>query len=506
MGYLVKILSKVPVIAKNFQLLPPMGGITSQPQNIPTVEDDAHRPRNYMIPLQLQRIKQDPKTWRLAIEEAENSYYPHRFRMQQMFVDCILEGHTLACMNARKDMTLLKEFKIGKKDDSGQWIENKAATLLFADKKWFSDMLNYVLDAQFYGYSLIQLGDLEQIGKDYNFKNLTIIKRWNVSPDRKQLVQIPYQTWGINIHDKNYYNRNTFKSHDDRNAINFAEEVDANGVSYNDWMVYVDTPSDVGASICGYGLLYNVALYGIILRNNLTHNADYTQMFAAPYRHIKTPEKYGSEEYNNLEKSASQMGSFGYLLTSLQEEIDFIQGNQGTGFQSYADLEKRCQAIISKIILGHSNALDAQSTALGGGSAGKKVVDEDSTPEGKAKAIVEKKQDNFALNVLNTNIYPKLKNLGFPLNDGECFYTVNDKEDFEIRKKEDAANLETATIAKTMSDAGLKMDAKYFSDRTGIDTTDAPIPISQPFGGNAENAKRIKNKLNSIYSHKHGKA
>lgn len=496
----VRAISKIPVISRNFQLLPPMGGITSQPQNIPEVQNNAHAPRNYMIPLQLQRIKQDAQTWRLAIDEAENAYYPHRFRMQQMFVDTILEGHTRACMRQRKALSLLKEFKIGKKGEGNKWIENENASKIFAQKMWFKNMLSYILDAQFYGYSLIQMGDLLTVGDNYEFKDLTILKRWNVSPDRKQLVQIPYQTWGISIHDKNYYNRKVYEEHEKRYGISFTEDVDENGVPFNDWMIYVDTPSDIGASICGYGLLYEVALYGIILRNNLAHNSDYTQMFAAPYRHIKTPEKYGTEEYNNLEKSAQDMGSFGYLLTGTEEEVNFIAGNTGTGHQAYDNLEKRLEAKISKVILGHANALDAQATALGGGSAGKKTVDEDSTPEGKAKMIIEKEQDDFLLNVLNTNVYPKLKNLGFPLKDDECFYVLNDKEEFEIRKKEDAANLETATIAQMMKNAGLQMDASYFADRTGIPTTDAP---AAPMPVNIQGSNKIKAKLQKIYSHKH---
>src|ERR1019366_4216071 len=424
---IAKIFNSVSLKVKNFQLVQLMGGVKGSPQNIPIVEDNAHKPSAFIIPLQLERVKQDVATWRIAIGEAENAYYPHRFRMQQMFVDTVLEGHTFACIQTRKDMTLLKGFKVGKKNAEGVWVENKETSQLFQDKKWFNDLLGYILDAQFFGYSLIQLGDLESSGKEYNFKNLTIIKRWHVSPDRKQLVQIPYQTWGLNISDKTYFSKGAFESHDKQNGVSFTEDCDANGVPYNDWMLYVDTPSEVGTSICGFGLLYNVSIYSILLRNNLTHNADYNQMFVAPYRHIKTNEKFDSAEYKNLMLAASQMGNNGFLLTSKEEEVDFIQANNGTGYTSYADLERRCQAMISKMILGHANALDAQTTSLGGGGTSKKTIDEDSTPEGKAKMIVEKRQDLFVSNILNNLLYYKLKKLGFPLKDGECFYTLSNK-------------------------------------------------------------------------------
>lgn len=476
--------------------IPIMKGIKGMPENIPMVKNDAHDPRSFMVPLQLLRLKQDVQTWREAVSEAENAFYPHRFRMQQMYVDTILEGHVLACIDKRKRLSLQKDFKLGRMNNDGKWTEDKTASKIFKDKKWFRHLLGYLLDKKYYGYSLIQLGDLISKAKDdFCFENLTVLKRWNVSPDRKQFVQIPYQTWGINIQPQVY------KAHDDRNAITFSEDVDEHGVPFNDWMVYVDTPSDIGSSICGFGLLYNVAIYAIILRNNLGHNADYTQMFAAPYRHIKTPSKYGSEEYNTLEKAASEMGGFGYLLTSDQETVDFISGNAGTGFQSYGDLERRAQSMISKIILGHADAIDSTAGKLG---AGQGESTEDTSPVDKALASIEKDDVADLLSDLNDIVLPKLRTIGFPIAEDICFYIPNDKEVFEVRKKEDAANKITADIAQTMKNAGMKMDAKYFTDRTGIpaeEVEDKPEPAPGGFGRiGGRNSLRIQNRLKKIYN------
>ena len=49
--------------------------------------------RNYITPVQLQRIRQDIAQWRAAIGEAENAWFPHRVRMQRMYMDTILNGH-----------------------------------------------------------------------------------------------------------------------------------------------------------------------------------------------------------------------------------------------------------------------------------------------------------------------------------------------------------------------------------------------------------------------------
>lgn len=492
---------KQPVPAKALMNMPGFSNVHGNPYGIPLVESNVHRPRNFMVPLQLERIKTDLESWRLAIAEAENAYYPHRFRMQQLLIDVILEGHTMACIKKRKSLTLLKKCCIGKQDGNGAWKENKEATALF-QKKWFKELLSYGLDAQFYGYSLIQLGDLAIEKKSFDFKNLTILKRWHVSPDRKQLVQIPYQTWGLQIEANTIEAELKRFKEADKKAVSFTSDKDDEGRSFDDWLIYIDTPSDTGASVCGYGLLYNVALYSIILKSNLIFNANFNQMFVAPYRHIKTDFQFDTDEYRALERSAAQMGSFGYLLTGSQDEVDFINGNTGNGYKSYGDLEKRCQQMISKMILGHADAIDSKATSLGGGRSGKSQADDDSTAEGQALIATEKEQDDFAYSFLNDICYPKFQKLGFPLKDDECFYFPNDKEDFDLRRKQDAANLTTAEVWQTAKSAGIKLSAEDFTKITGLAAEDVPEPEKPVIGGNKEFLMSQKAKLDKIYSFK----
>lgn len=200
----------------------------------------ARRIGSVIAPYQFTRIKQDVRLWRDAITEAELAWYPHRVKMQRIFMDTILNGHVLACLNKRKNLTLLKKYAIY----NGDKIDEKATELLQAE--WFHNLLDYSLEAKFFGYSLIQLGDLV----DNKFPNLTIVKRENVSPDRLNITSLVYSVSGIDFMNP--------------------EEVDEEGNSFFDWSLYVSTPSDKGQSICGYGLLYNIALYEILLRNILS--------------------------------------------------------------------------------------------------------------------------------------------------------------------------------------------------------------------------------------------
>lgn len=180
--------------------------------------------RGYITPVQLQRIRHDIQMWRDAVKEAEQAWYPHRVRMQRMYNDTILNGHVYACIKRRKDLTLLRDWCF--KNEAQ--VENEDLNKLF-NKKWFALFLEYALEAKFYGYSLVALNDLI----NDEFSGLTIIRRFNISPDRLNVTSYVYSLSGAQ----------------------FLEE------PYSDWHVWVPTPTDVGIAKVGYGLLYYVAQY-----------------------------------------------------------------------------------------------------------------------------------------------------------------------------------------------------------------------------------------------------
>jgi len=143
--------------------------------------------RNYISPVQLQRLRHDVAMWRECIQEAELAYFPHRVKMQRMYLDTVFNGHTYACIKRRKQLTLLREWEFINKE--GEESEKNEEIL---NKKWFSELLDYILDARFFGYSLIALGDIT----DGNFNDLSIVKRANISPDRLTVNHLVYALSG----------------------------------------------------------------------------------------------------------------------------------------------------------------------------------------------------------------------------------------------------------------------------------------------------------------------
>lgn len=406
--------------------------------------------RSYITPVQLQRIRHDVSMWRDAIKEAEQAWYPHRVRMQRMYNDTLLNGHVFACMKRRKDLSLLRDWDF----KQGENV-NEELNKLFS-KKWFSLFIEYTLEAKFFGYSLITLDDLV----NDNFPGLSIIRRFNISPDRLNVTSYVYSLSGAQ----------------------FLEE------PYVDWHVWVPTPTDIGVSKVGYGLLYNVAIYEIICRNVLGFNTDAAELYGMPVRKGKTS-KTDEDERSAFESALANMGSAGYILTDMMDEVELVEtkGN-GQGFKIYESLEQRCEKKISKILLGHADALDSIPGKLGNNS-------EDS-PAQQALEDTAAVDAAFIEDIVNGALLPKLRNLGMAIPDDAVFVFSNNHELVEARMKEDENNKKTADIALAMFQAGLKMDPAYFEERTGIPTSEVPAPITTP----PVVSEKVKNRLSEFYA------
>lgn len=435
------------------------------------IREDAKRLNEYRGPVQVIRVKVDTSYWRAAVSEAERPMpaLPYRVQMQTIFLDTALNGHVSACMQKRKNLTLLKKYHIC--DDKGN-TDEVATELLNTD--WFNLMRNYIHDATFYGYSLISFGDIV----DGSFPDVQITRRTDVSPDRLVLSSFQYIPIGIEF-------------------MKPAAQ-DANGQSYFDWSLYVPTPSENGVSKCGYGLLYKVALYEIIMRSLIGWNTDYTERYGMPTAVIKTA-KDSEEERGKAEQAAQQLGSSGYLILDKMDEYELVSPEgAGTGWQSYDNFEMRLKKTISGLILGHEDGISSQPGKMGG-QQGAKGQDQDDSPIGRALAECESTDSHFEEYVINNHLLPKLIKLGFKIPVGKKYRLKNDQEEQQEKKKEAELAQLWANVALAMSQASIKIDVNDFVDKSGVKATEAPEPPTlEPF-----NPKLKAKLLNTYKSHVH---
>lgn len=362
---------------------------------------------------QTNRDKQNTTMWREAVIQAEDQNYPYRTKMIELYQDTILNPQVFSCMERRKDLSLLRDWCMVK--PSG--VEDKNAYELM-NQQWFKKFLNYSLDSIFYGYTMINLGSIV----DNKFPNLQITRREYVSPDKNLILDYPSTPAGTDVTESKYKN----------------------------WNILIQTINNAGVSTSGYGLLYPVGLLEIYLRNLLGFNADFVELYTQPFRIAKT-DTLDETEMDRLEQMLFDFGSNSYAVTKKDDEVEFLDTKGGTGYEAYADYEKRLEAKISKIILGHADALDSTPGKLG--TTGK--------DDAVSVALRDKRNVDamFIENIVNNELIPRMNALGFNIKSKFAF-----KNDDEIQ--EDIVFL-TDTAVK-LSSAGLQLDAKYYTDKTKL--------------------------------------
>jgi hypothetical protein len=432
--------------------------------------NDAKNLSSYISPVQLQRLRQDTTMWRNAITEAEYAYFPYRVKMQQMYIDTILNGHVASLMERRQDLTLLRDFKIVDDKD----VQSDVLTEMFKEAEWFEDFQAYSLDALFFGYSLISLGDI----KDDAFTDVSIVRRWLVSPDRLEASSFIYQPSG------NRFDQDPF----------------------NPWHVYVKTRSENGVSPCGYGLFYKIALYEIFLRNTLGFNGDFVELYSQPYRVGKTT-KTTEDERAQLEAALQNMGSSGYAVIDPSDDIQFLEtALGGTGYKGYESLESRCQATVSKLVLGHADAVDSTPGKLGGGQGKTDGLAQDGSPVAMALADKQSKDGKMMSRIINSELFPRMRKLGLKIPENMKFVYNNDAEIEQMNARKDASAGVIATTMQAIKNAGGTPDWDYFKERTGMSIEQAPPPEplmpgkpGEPQPGKEKLSDKTKNRLKKLY-------
>jgi hypothetical protein len=415
-----------PAMTGKAGIITSAGGSNSKQRNL----------SNNILPISLQLITRDLKDWRDAEQQAIDAYFPYRTKMQHMFHDTVKNEHISTCMERRKDLTLTRKFEIrnanGERDK--HWTE-------YFEKTWFKQKcLSWLCDAGFYGYNLIALGDIT----DGVFTRPNIIKRWNISPDRRLVLPIEDVPTGWSWDDP----------------------------KYSDWHIWIDTISDDGISSCGYGLLYNVAKTEILLRNNLAYNTDFIEMYAQPLRVLKTSKTEGAER-DQAEEALRSLGSAGYMLIDLMDEIELIDGSgKGNAYKSYNDFEHRLEQKASKHLLGHADAVDSVPGKLGSGQlTNSGAPNQDhmaNSPVGKALRDKQTKDATFIEPIVTEQFIPKLRRHGLDLPKGSSFHFLNDAEDRAIQDEKNNTNQKFATFVMTLAQGGVRVKKKQIAEATGL--------------------------------------
>lgn len=397
-----------------------------------------------IFPNSLTLAKADLGSWVAARAQADLASYPYRVQMQKMYEKTLQNPHVAACIQRRMELTLLRDFEIvnanGERDK--EWTE-------YFKKAWYTQhAMPLMLWSDYHGFTLASIGGIKDGVPDL----ITNIKRWNISPEREIVSQFESSPSGWSWNDD----------------------------PWKDWHVWMPTVQTNGQNNCGYGMLYIITFLAILQQNNMAYNTDFIEMFAQPYRHLKTADLEG-EEFEEKKKALANMGHMGALITGLNDELEFLNdGSRGNGYKAYNDFDHRCKADISKYIGGHADFIDG-TTKNGAGdkqNSGGGDITDDATGNGQVqKAIAAKRMIDGDMVTMRTNELwiPKLRNLGVSIPAGHKIHFLNDTEERSISQQEAGKNQQWATLALTMAQGGLKMDGDFFTKTTGVPCSDIEV-------------------------------
>lgn len=413
---------------------------------------------SYITKVQFQRMAADVYDWRVAMFEMEDPWFPHRVKANRIYIDTVENIFVKSLLDKWRELTLQRDYIIYSIQD-GKKVKSDVLTQAIREQGWFQDYIENLLDTLLWGYSLINLGDIDETNG--LFPDLNNIRRENIIPDGYSdsgalLTSLVYNINGIKI-EKNADNK----------LITLANH-------------YFSTKSPRGVSRCGYGLLYNISLYEIHLRHTIEWQMDYIEMYGQPIRKGST-RKQGTQR-RKFEDFLANSGSNKYILLdkATGDEIEYVmQQSAGTAWKVYSQAKKEFQGGLSQLILGHEDAMSTQPGKLGGMQAANKDGFNISIVE---QAMMQKQTycGNFVCRKINEISASKFRELGKfigsktleeLLPEGYYFGLDNDKEEQEVTRRNNANRVVISSFIKSFTDSEWQIDNNQLNDLTGLTFT-----------------------------------
>lgn len=293
-------------------------GRAGSPVNVDKKAAEQSQVLTKLIRTQLFRSRSEIKDWTNATLSAEQIQHPSRTELIRIYNNIVIDSHLSAVMMTLK----LKVVGLPWKIFTGSEVDEQATQRLTS--VWFRSVLEGFIDAEFYGFTLIQLGDIVKDRFEFEF-----VPREYVVPEKRSI-------------------KKTLTSRSDDELIS----VDAD--PYGDWLILCDSGT--------LGLLHKAAPLVIMKKNVLSAWSEYAEIFGMPIRvgrtDIRDPAKY-----KNMDKMLAEMGSAAYGIFDPSDTLEFIETSKGDAFNVFNEFIARIDQQISKLFLGQTGTTDEKAFA-----------------------------------------------------------------------------------------------------------------------------------------------
>lgn len=332
--------------------------------------------RGTLVITQPQRFGVGLDSYMDAIRSAENVDYTQRTRLYDIYNDTLLDPHLFAVAQKRKAGTLKRRIEFRRDGMPDDKVNEHISS------PWFLRFIEDALDAQFWGFTLVQFYINEKGWIDY-----FLVPRKHVDPVLGVIKTRQSDMTGV-----------PFETYPDLLMIKGKEPL---------------------------GILARTAPYVIYKRGSMGDWAQFSEIFGMPVRKY-TYDAADPESRSAAMEDAMSQGSASVFICPDGTNLEFIEAGNKTGSaEVYASLIERCNSEMSKAVLGNTLTTEASETgtqALG-------------TVHSKVEEELTEQDGLFILNLLNYEMTDIFSAFGVNTDGGE-FVFVEEEELTLIQKAE----------------------------------------------------------------------
>ena len=331
-------------------------------------ESDREQVQRMVIDLQRTTdvlTRKDIKNWREAWQIAINVDSPNRQRLYDIYRDVEVDLHLSGCVGQRTGFVMAKSFKLV--DQNGEEDEE---ALHYFDQAWFKQLMRYVLEANFWGHSLIELGEVATDGDGcICFSDVTLIPRKHVIPEYHRVVTDLSQDWhtGIDYHE----------------------------APFSDWLIEAGRPHDLG-------IYLKAATQTIPKKNMLAFWDTFGEIFVMPMRIARTTSR-DKKEIDRLDRMLREAGASLSMVAGQDTEIEFVESGKGDAYNVYDKRIERANSELSKLVIGQTMTIEDGSS-----------LSQSQTHLEVFQNLIEADCDMIR-DIVNSQLLPRMARLGFPV-------------------------------------------------------------------------------------------
>lgn len=264
------------------------------------------------------KTRQDISAWRKAISSAEDPINPDRQQLYALYSDVMLDSHLSGIWeHGRKARVFAQTFHVV--DWSTGEVDEDMTQALTAP--WAFELMGHIMDSRMYGHSLVEL---DRMVPNVNVKDVFLIPRTHVIPERGLVVVKPG---------------------------------DKKGIEYRD----LDMVVEVGGSR-DLGLLVKAAPMMIYKKNAMMAWSEYTEVFGMPILVGRTNSQ-DNEDVDRMMAGLKSLGSAARAVFQQGEEIDMKSDHRTDVYNVYDKMIDRMNSELSKLILGSTGTVDMNKGA-----------------------------------------------------------------------------------------------------------------------------------------------